>query len=98
MRLDPRRSASVGRRGFLHQIPPQFQPRMPRPDTSQLKRYLQGRKRQKVSHPVVAGEEVRVEDVTRNFWSYRHNGELHVCQFASMRQGQVDVLLAHLEG
>ena len=67
---------------------------MSRTDTTDLKHYLKGMTRRSVSHPSLEGEKVRVEDVTREYWSYRRDGELYVCQFASMRPEQVDRILA----
>jgi hypothetical protein len=71
---------------------------MSRPDTTDLKHYLKQMKRQSVSHPDLDGERVRVEDVTREFWSYRRDGEISVRQFSAMRQEQIDRILAGGEG
>lgn len=67
---------------------------MSRPDTTDLKHYLKRMKRQSVPHPDLDGERVRVEDVTREFWSYRRDGEISVRQFLAMRQEQIDRIMA----
>lgn len=61
-----------------------------KPDTVPLKHYLQGRKRSHVPHPVFEGEKVRLEDVTRAFFSYRWNGELHVRPFNTLTDEEIE--------
>lgn len=65
-----------------------------KPDTAPLKHYLRARKRSHVPHPVFEGEEVRLEDVTRTFFSYRWQGELHIGQFAALGQSEIDRLMS----
>jgi hypothetical protein len=62
--------------------------------TADLKCYLKGRTRRRVGHPEKEGAEVRVEDVTREFWSYRQDGELRVCRFSEMGGEQIERILA----
>lgn len=66
---------------------------MSRPDTANLKFFLKAKTRGSVSHPDLDGETVRVEDVTREYWSYRVNGELRTRSFSDMSEDQISRIL-----
>lgn len=63
---------------------------MAKPDTAALKKCLKRMKRKRVSHPNGSGAQVRVEGVSRAFWTYLHKGALYVSQFSSMSSDEID--------
>jgi hypothetical protein len=62
---------------------------MPGHDTAELKSFLKTRMRRRVGHPVVVGETVRVEGVTREGWTFRYRGAGHNMLFEDM--GEVEI-------